>query len=114
MNMLLPLVWMGGIFWLSSTPDLATELPPLWDFVLRKIGHAAAFGVLAVLWLRALPSGWSAKQRYGVAATIAVLYAMSDEYHQTFTLGRIGTWTDALIDSWGVLIFLGLAKRSKM
>lgn len=98
------------IFWFSSQPDLATEFPPLWDFVLRKIGHAAVFGVLAVLWLRAFPVKWSAKQRYGVAALIAVLYAISDEYHQTFTPGRVGTWTDVVIDTWGVVIFLGLNK----
>jgi VanZ family protein len=37
---------------------------------------------------------------------ITVLYAMSDEYHQTFIPGRNGTVMDVVIDSLGGLTAL--------
>ena len=32
-----------------------------------------------------------------------LLYAMSDEYHQTFVMGRSGELRDVLIDSLGII-----------
>ena len=87
-------VWAGLIFVFSSVPDLGTGLGG-WDLVLRKIGHAAEFAVLGALLARALGSAW-------LAIALGVLYAVSDEVHQTFVPGREGSPLDVAIDTVGV------------
>lgn len=99
-----PLALMGLIFVLSAQPDLDSGLA--WDFTLRKVGHAAVYGTLFVLWRRALPDVPAA-----VAAAISVAYAISDEYHQTFVTGRTGTVRDVLVDAAGVTIAWLLSTR---
>ena len=91
-----PLALMALIFFLSAQPDLTSGLG-LIDLIGRKVIHAAEFGLLWWLWLRAL--GF---RRPLVAAVIAVGYAASDEYHQTFVPGRHGSPVDVLIDAAGV------------
>jgi len=91
-----PLALMGLIYFLSAQPDLSSGLGVI-DLVGRKIVHATEYGVLWLLWARAL--GY---RRAAVAAVICVLYACSDEFHQTFVHGRHGAPLDVLIDSTGV------------
>ncbi len=86
-------LWAGVIFALSSIPSLGTGLGT-WDLVLRKLAHATAFGILALLLLRATRAP-------GVALLLTVLYAISDEVHQTFVRGRAGRPLDVLIDTTG-------------
>ena len=92
-----PLALMGLIFFLSAQPDLNSGLG-VWDTIGRKFVHFAIYGVLWWLWDRALD------HRYPlIAAAITVAYAVSDEYHQTFVDGRVGSVRDVLIDAAGVL-----------
>ncbi len=87
---------MALIFALSATPDLSSGLGT-WDFVLRKLAHVSIF---ALLWLAvARAAEW---RRPILAAAIAVLYACSDELHQSFVEGRHGTPVDVLIDCVGI------------
>ena len=102
-----PLALMGLIFALSAQPSLDSGLGTI-DLVGRKLVHATEFGVLYLLWLRAL--GWRGRAR-PAAAAIAIAYAISDEIHQTFVAGRHGVPTDVLIDSTGVLIAALLQRR---
>jgi VanZ family protein len=98
---------MGVIFFLSAQPNLRTELGTI-DLVGRKFVHAFEFGLLWFLWLRAL--GWRGHAPW-TAAAIAIGYAISDEFHQTFVDGRQGSPRDVLIDSAGVaLAMLGWFK----
>lgn len=91
------LALMGLIFFLSAQPDLSSGIEG-WDFLLRKIGHMCVFGGLfALLW-------WAMPRRPAAAAAVTVLYAISDEWHQSFTEGRHGTPTDVAIDAAGVLL----------
>ena len=54
LNLWLPVVlWAALIFTFSSIPSLGTGLGT-WDLVLRKLAHAAEFGVLGALLFRAL------------------------------------------------------------
>ena len=93
----LPVVlWAAVIFALSSVPDLGTGLGG-WDLVLRKLAHAAEFGVLGMLLLRAL-------RRELPAFAAGVAYAISDELHQHFVPGRRGAPLDVLIDAVGVAL----------
>jgi VanZ family protein len=91
-----PLAVMALIFALSATPDLSTGLG-IWDTLLRKLAHMTIF---AVLWLTlARATYW---RRPILATVIALLYAMSDELHQSFVDGRHGTPVDVAIDALGI------------
>ena len=87
-------LWAGLIFALSSVPDLGTGLGG-WDLVLRKLAHAAEFGVLGALLVRALSAPWP-------AFLLGAAYAVSDEVHQSFVEGRMGSPLDVVIDAVGV------------
>ena len=95
---LLVLAMAGLIFAFSAIPSLATGLG-FWDLLLRKCAHAVEFGLLAFLI-------WRALRRELPAAALASGYAASDEYHQTFVSGRVGSVTDWAIDTAGVLLAL--------
>jgi len=105
-RLLPPLLLMGLIFFLSAQPDLNSGFG-VWDTIGRKILHAATYGTLFLLWWRAL--GWRENPLPAVAITL--LYAVSDEFHQTFVEGRHGSPLDVAIDAAGVMIAYGLATR---
>ncbi len=100
-----PIVLMGVIYALSAQPDLNSGLGTV-DFVGRKIVHMGEYGLLWFLWHRAL--GF---RHPGRAAAIAIGYAMTDEFHQTFVHGREGTLRDVLIDTAGVAIAYAIWRR---
>lgn len=100
-----PLLLMAVIFFLSAQPHLSSGLGWI-DLVGRKLAHMIEYGLLWVLWSRGL-----GHRRPGAAAVIAVLYAVSDEYHQTFVAGRHGSPVDVLIDGTGVTIAWALVRR---
>ncbi len=93
-----PIVLMGLIYLASAQTDLNTGLG-LADLIGRKLVHAAEYGLLFWLWLRAF--GFKAPL---AAAAIALIYAGSDEFHQTYVEGRVGTPIDVLIDAVGIAI----------
>jgi VanZ family protein len=97
-----PLAVMALIFGLSATPDLGTNLG-VWDTVLRKLSHVTIYAILWLLVARA--TEW---RRPVVATLITLLYAASDEYHQSLVEGRHGTPVDVAIDAFGT----GLAALS--
>ena len=88
--------WAAVIFALSSIPDLGTGLGT-WDLILRKIAHAGEFALLGALLARALRD-----DRLALAAGVA--YAASDELHQHFVPGRVGSPLYVAIDSVGVAL----------
>ena len=90
-----PLALMGLIFFLSAQSDLDSGVGAA-GFVAAKTVHATEYGLLWLLWHRALRS-----RRPWVAAAICLVYAASDEFHQTFVHGRDGTPRDVLFDMAG-------------
>ena len=98
-----PLLLMAVIFFLSAQPDLNSGLGD-WDTIGRKLIHAGTYGLLWLLWSRALG------RRRLLAVAITLAYAISDEYHQTFVHGRHGSPVDVAIDMAGVAIAMGLAR----
>ncbi len=102
-----PLALMGVIYLLSAQPDLNSGLG-IWDTVLRKGAHMLEFGLLWALWWRAF--GYAGA---GGAVAIAVAYAASDEFHQSFVEGRVGSPVDVLIDSVGVALAVAIARRRR-
>jgi VanZ family protein len=111
----LPLVlWMGVIFFLSAQPALPHHPDTLLDLILKKAAHMIEYGLLAFLLWRALSRGrdilsWSALVT--TAFLVSVLYAASDEYHQSFVAGRNGTLLDVGIDAIGALVALLVVGR---
>lgn len=91
-----PLLLMGLIYFLSAQPDLSSGLGN-WDTVLRKGAHMVEYGVLWFLWWRAF--GY---RNPTAAIAITLLYAVSDELHQSFVDGRHGSPWDVAIDALGV------------
>jgi VanZ family protein len=92
------LAWAGVIFAFSSIPSLNSGLGT-WDTVLRKGAHMTEYAILACLLVRATSS-------YTWAFGVAVGYAATDEFHQTFVRGRHGSPIDVGIDAVGALIGL--------
>ncbi len=89
-------LWAAMIFVLSSVPDLSTGLGT-WDYAARKLLHVLEYAVLGALCLRALG-------RPLVAGVLASAYAVSDEVHQSFVEGRVGSPVDWAIDTVGVAL----------
>ena len=93
------------IFALSATPHLRIAQAADLDFILRKAGHMAAFGILAVLLWRALTLS-AIRRAMALSLILTIAYAASDEFHQSFTAGRNASPVDVSIDSAGALIAL--------
>ena len=90
------LVWMGVIFYFSHQPSGSIPQFGVIDLLIKKGAHFVAYFILA--WLARLAVG-----RWDWALAITAVYAISDEYHQTFIPGRDGNVIDVLIDWLGGL-----------
>ena len=127
------LLWMGVIFVLSSDPFSRGEtgrflLPLLaWLFpgaapetlallheALRKVGHLTEYGVLGVLWYRARAYGTAVwvPEAARLALLVAVVYAVTDEFHQVLVASRTGSVVDVAIDAVGAAASLLLLRGS--
>lgn len=98
---------MSIIFFFSSQPS--EKLPDLgWaDTIFKKGGHMLGYGLLALSYWHGF--GWDGGSR-PFAWLLAVLYAGTDEFHQSFVNGRGASLWDVLIfDNLGALIALWLA-----
>ncbi len=101
------LIVMAVIFLFSSRP--ANELPYFdWaDQLVKKSGHAVGYGLLAYSYLRALGEN---KNGYRLAWIFSILYAITDEIHQSFVPGRHPSPIDVMLfDNLGALFALTLA-----
>jgi VanZ family protein len=77
---------------------------------LRKLGHLTEYAILAALLWRALRVTLRSTSRFwlaGFAMTVCGLFAISDEFHQSFVPRRTASENDVLIDICGAM--LGLA-----
>ncbi|KOO50417.1 VanZ family protein [Priestia koreensis] len=131
-RLLLLLFMLLAIFYFSHTPSLKVLDPSTWinpgssrdgvkfvdilrpgsefyspwdygidaEFFVRKLAHFSFFGILACLF------AWNLRYRYVVAWVLTTLYALSDEFHQAYTMGRDGRIMDVGIDSLGAIVFL--------
>ena len=94
-------LWAAVIFAASSQPGSAVGLPSPWD----KLAHMLAYAVLAWLLRKSgLSPFW--------AIALAVLYGVSDEWHQSFVPGRFCDATDLLADAAGALFGSFYGKRN--
>lgn len=96
------LALMGTIFWFSNQSQLFV-FPESWlDLVAKKLAHATGYFLLALAYRWGLEcQGPGGRRRALLAWGLAVLYALSDEWHQTFVPGRNGNLLDVAVDSLG-------------
>jgi len=102
-------VFMLTIFIISSQPSY--RLPSLdWgDKIFKKGGHMVGYGLLALSYWYGM--GLDKKKQW-LAWLLAVLYAATDEFHQSFVPGRHPSIWDVLIfDNFGALIALWIAEK---
>jgi VanZ family protein len=101
---LAPLALMALIFYLSAQPSVGPELPA-WT---RVVAHFTQYALLAGLWAWALLPALG-RRGLAVAGLISFLYAVSDEYHQSFVEGRDSDPLDVAADAAGIATALILA-----
>lgn len=117
LNLWLPVfVWCSVIFLLSSMPTIETTKIFWWDFVMKKTAHIIEYGILYFLVYRAATRGFSKSINQSVIVyclLFGLIYAFSDEYHQSFTPGRHSKLRDVGFDLTGMLLSLYLIKKFK-
>ncbi len=111
--------WMAIIFVLSSALfaprlsfDATLDFLGVANYAARKCAHAGEFGFLMLLWFRSLyPNPFSLGRARVWAVSVSLVYAASDEFHQSFVPLRSGKVTDVLFDAAGILIVAYLIGR---
>jgi VanZ family protein len=104
-------LWMAIIFAFSAQSRLPSAPQPWLDFLFKKSAHFMVFATLAALFWRAFewrPRAWI------WSWLLTVIYAISDEWHQSFVAGRHPQATDVLIDACGAataLLVVWLVQR---
>jgi VanZ family protein len=95
-------------------PEIRIETLDAVQWVVRKLGHCTEFGILAVLfWLALRGSLWRRidpwdQRSVGIGWLLAVAYAASDEWHQSFVATRQGQPMDVIIDAFGATVAMVL------
>ena len=98
-------LWMIIIFVFSSRPSIAVAETPLFNFLVFKFLHMVEYAILFLLILRAnKKNGKITQKMFFYSLLISILYAVSDEIHQTFVPTREGRIRDVLIDTAGIAI----------
>ncbi len=101
---------MALIFLASSVSGLRVSDDAAVDKPFRVTGHLLEFGALAGLLLVALSWGRQPRLRDATLALgITVVYALSDELHQSFVPDRTGRLDDVVTDTVGAVIGIGVA-----
>lgn len=96
--------WAALIFMASAQSDLVFLPDAELDLVVRKVGHAAVFGMLALLLLRAITTTTRVRRPWAWALALTILYAISDELHQGAVSGRHPSPVDVTIDAAGAVV----------
>jgi len=97
------LLLMGLIYYLSSLQP--GDIPRFgWlDTLIKKSAHMAGFGLLALAYRLGMNrSDYAGRWAWG----LAVLYAITDEWHQSYVPGRGASALDVGIDAAGAWIAL--------
>lgn len=100
---------MIAIFTFSSIPTDSLPNFNFWDRLVKKGGHVLGYSSLTISYWYAIRS---AKRRHFIAWLLALMYAISDEYHQSFVPGRQASAWDVLIfDNLGAIIGILIANQ---
>lgn len=118
-------IWMIAVFYLShqngdSSSNLSrmvansfandnTQVAENLEPVVRKVAHMSEYAIGAMLFYGLLLTypQYSRKARIVMSLGFIILYAATDEFHQSFIDSRNGTPWDVLIDTLGGAIGIG-------
>ena len=103
-------LWAIVIFSFSANSTPTASRIYWQDFIVKKSAHLFVYAVLAVFLYRSLKLTTHYSQPYLLLFTIAIttLYAITDEFHQSFTPGREPALRDVFVDVAGGSLGLGL------
>lgn len=109
------IVWMTIIFYMSSLPHFAIAGNTLFDFVIFKTLHMIEYGLLYFLLFRAFTKiKVSRSKKTFYPLIISFIYAILDEFHQTFVPTREGKLRDIIIDVAGIwIVFIYVKNKLK-
>jgi VanZ family protein len=104
------IAWMALIFNFSQaqfSSDVTKQYFGDMNFGLRKLGHVSEYAILMILLV------WSARTTWPRTTWLAralccwvfcVMYAGTDEWHQSYVHGRSAAVADVMLDASGALI----------
>ena len=93
-------------FFPSTSPEALATI----HFIVRKIAHFTEYAILGFLAARA----FRAHQRWFlISLALIVVYALFDEYHQSFVPSRTASIYDSFIDMTGGLSALIFVSRKR-
>jgi len=96
--------WLVVIFSFSAIKGTGDHAFSWAYFFERKSMHVIEYAILAALFYRAFSQSFAMKKALWFSLACSLLYAVSDEWHQTFVFGREGVIRDVLIDLVGISI----------
>ena len=96
------------VLWLF--PNTSPETMATIHFITRKIAHFTEYAILGFLAARAFRPypRW-----FVISVALVVVYALIDEYHQSFVPSRTASVLDSLIDMAGGITALILVRRKR-
>lgn len=113
------LVWMAVIYLFSDQPysgDVTAYFFGSFNTLIRKAAHLSEYAILLCLFCYALTTSFQARKEsiffsskgysgkiFSIAFSLSFLYALVDEWHQSFVAGRSACLNDVLVDSVGAL-----------
>jgi VanZ family protein len=105
LSLWLPVIlWALVIFLFSAKHAVSVSQIDITDFVVKKCAHIIEYAVFTTLLYRALYASGVSKKKAGIYSVIlAVIYGLSDEFHQSFTPGRDPKLRDVLFDTTGAI-----------
>jgi VanZ family protein len=99
------LVWAAFIFIMSAQPVLPSATSVVWDFAFKKLSHMFVYFVFYHLAYRAISFDVKNPVKASlIAFGLSILYAISDELHQSFVPGRMPSINDVFFDILGMII----------
>ena len=94
------------ILWLF--PNTSQETLAVVHFITRKIAHFTEYAILGFLAARAFRPN---RRWFLICVALVVVYALVDEYHQSFVPSRTASISDSLIDMAGGLTALIIVRK---
>ncbi|PYS59037.1 MAG: hypothetical protein DMF76_17575 [Acidobacteria bacterium] len=102
------------VLWLF--PNISEATLNLIHFMIRKAGHFSEYAIFALLAAHAFRTSSREllrKRWFWASLSLVVIYALGDEFHQSFVRSRTASIYDSMIDSFGGLTALALLTIQK-
>jgi len=112
-----PMIWAGLIFFLSNQSTLPSATYPLLDYIFKQGAHVFVYAILHFLIWRAIKITTSSTHNQIRLLLLPIfltfIYALTDEFHQSFISGREASVIDIGFDSVGIIISYYLTHPQK-